>query len=431
MHKWNLNRRILRLAVPNIISNISIPLLSAVDVALMGNISIVHLGAIGLGTLIFNFFFWNFGFLRMGVTGLVAQSEGKGNTSLVNEILSKGIYFSLIIAMFILLSQILIWRTSVHFLNLSGTHETLVWDYFSIRIWAAPASFMTYVFFGYLFGRQDAVSPMFTTVFINVLNILLSYYLVVIADYGIIGTALGTLIAEYSGLVVLVLIVFGRKGASLILPHQISRWWEFLQMNQFLFLRTVALTAAFAFFYRESSSSGELILAINVVLLQFLSWLSYGIDGFAFASESLVGFYFGAKMKSELRKIIQLSFKWGLLFAAFFAIIYFFYSGDIASIFSESNQVVTSLIEYRYWLLVLPFVSFVCYIWDGVFIGLGRFREMMITMFIGLSLYIVLYYGLGHTVENAIWISFVAFLSVRGILLSMYWLRMKHQIFSS
>ena len=416
-----MNKAILRLAVPNILSNISVPLLSAVDVALMGNLSIIHLGAIGLATMIFNFFFWNFGFLRMGTTGMVAQAHGSENSVEINEILSKALYLALTIALFIIALQKPIGLLANNLLSIGLTHQDLVWEYFRIRIWAAPATLTTYCLFGYLFGRQNAVYPMIVTVGINLANILLSYYLVVVAQMSISGAAIGTLSAEYLGLIALILLIKRRYGFKLEGFRKLKGWGRFLKVNTDLFIRTIALTSAFGFFYRESSVAGELILATNVVILQYLSWMSYGIDGFAFASESLIGMYKGKNDRGSLFSCIRYSFLWALGLSLIYAFVFGFLYNPISEIFTDSEDVLKLIGEYRYWLFALPLLAFPSYMWDGIFIGLTRTKDMRNTMIFSLAILFLAYYSTNHIVSNAIWISFILFLFIRGVSLTAYW----------
>ena len=420
-----MNKAILRLALPNILSNISVPLLSAVDVALMGNLSVIHLGAIGLSTMIFNFFFWNFGFLRMGTTGMIAQAHGSESQDAIDTILSKAIYLAGFIAISILLLQIPIGRVAESLLKIGDLHRSLVWDYFFIRIWAAPATLLTYCFYGYLFGRQNALYPMIVTIVVNVSNIILSYYLVVNQGLGIRGAAIGTLAAEVSGVIILFAIIRRKYGLNFISFRLLSGWRSFLKVNSDLFIRTIALTTAFGFFYRESSAAGELILATNVVILQYLSWMSYGIDGFAFASESLIGMYHGKKDEFALHKCVKYSFVWAFGLATGFGLVFGGFYQPISEIFTDSAEVIEMIAQYRWWLLVLPLLAFSSYMWDGIFIGLTRTAEMRNTMVVSLITLIMIYYAFINVIENAIWLSFMIFLFIRGVLLTINWIRIR------
>ena len=416
-----MNKEIFKLAGPNIISNISVPLLSTVDVALMGHLSVVHLGAIGLVTMIFNFFYWNFGFLRMGTTGLVAQAYGADDETAIREYLFKGVFLALGLAALIITCQAPIGHFSSWVLGVGPEHEPLVWNYFKIRIWSAPATLLTYCIFGWLFGMQNTIAPMMVTILINMLNIALSYYLVVIQGLDIEGVALGTVVSEYVGVLLLVAILIFKydiKSFSLPSTEGLKR---FFVVNRDLFIRTIALTSAFAFFYRQSALSSQLLLAVNVVLLQFLAWMSYGIDGLAYASESLIGKYQGRNDRKSLISVVKSSFFWGFIMAICFSFLFGCFSGWIGSVFTSDMKVLSSLYDYRLWLIATPLLAFTCYIWDGIYIGLTQTSKMRDTMIISLVLYVLCFFLLRHSYPNAIWISFAVFLAVRGILLTIYW----------
>jgi len=414
-----MHRDLLRLAIPNILSNFSIPLLSSVDVALMGHLSVLHLGAIGLATMIFNFFFWSFGFLRMGTTGMVAQASGAGQSLEVLQLLSRSIILALLISLVILLFQDLIFSMSIMLLGISSDHEGLVYEYFSIRILGAPATLCTYCLIGWLFGKKDTMSPLIATVFINLANILLSYYLVVHSKWGMVGAAYGTVISEYLGIILLLIILRMKYGLKKIERPNMEGLQDFLRINSDLFIRTLLLTLSFVFFYRQSGMQGAVILGANVVLLQFLSWLSYGIDGFAHATEILVGNAKGLKNAPVIRSVIRSSFYMAVFMALFYSVIYYFFATDISGLFSEDNEVIEVLISYRIWLALLPFIAIWCYIWDGVFIGLTRTTIMRNTMLLSFILYIVVYISLEGNVSNPIWYAFMALLFIRGALLGL------------
>ncbi len=395
----------------------------------MGSLSINHLGAIGLAAMIFNFFFWNFGFLRMGTTGMVAQAYGADDKSEQQQLLSKGIIVALGLALLILLLQKPIGHISLYLLGVGSEHAGLVWDYYNIRVWSAPATLVTYCLFGWFFGMQNSVIPLVATIVTNVSNIIISYYFVVILQWDIKGVAFGTVLAEYLGVLILLAFLYKRYDFKIFTLPELFGWSNFFSVNRDLFFRTIALTSAFAFFYRQSSLSGELILAVNVVLLQFLSWMSYAIDGFAYASESLVGRFVGQRNRPSLLKSIKLSFLWAGALALGFSMIFGIHHTSIASIFSDNPQVVEAISRYRIWLTILPLVAFTCYIWDGIFIGFTASKFMRNSMIWSLILYICAYFILQHYSENAIWISFALFLGVRGLILSYIWLANRHNLF--
>lgn len=418
------NREILGLAIPNIVSNISIPLLSTVDTILMGHLSSLHLGAIGLGAMVFNFVYWNFGFLRMGTTGITAQAYGAQQERELGVILVRGLMLALLLAFFLLIFQGFLLDASAWFFDVGAEHYPLVSEYFTVRMWAAPATMMMYVLMGWFFGLQNAIIPMVITIVINIVNILVSYILVQHYQMDIRGVAIGTVIAQYVGLLCCGIMVLwkyriyiqkGIAGAAL----KLNALLDFFKVNSNLFIRTICLTFVFAFFYRESSIAGALALAANVILLQFVNWMSYGIDGFAYAAESMVGKYAGAQDKMNLSKSIQLSFIWGLVLALVYALVYALGYDTLLDLFSSDMEVKSFAQSYKIWMVVFPILAFACYIWDGIFIGLLATRQMRDTMLGSLIIFFAVYILPNYTDPLVgLWMAMLAFMIARGILLT-------------
>lgn len=416
-----MNKEILRLALPSIIGNISVPLLSTVDVALMGSLTTAHLGALGIATTIFNFIYWNFGFLRMGTTGLTAQAYGADNRLEISSVFWRALITALSIgALLVLLSQP-IYNVAIQLMNVSAGASQYLQDYFFIRILAAPASIGLYALFGWYFGMQNAIYPVFISILLNMVNIAISLYLVKYQGWGIQGVAWGTVIAQYFGFcLALILLVFKFRPYLFRVDRQNVFQWsalsKFFRINRDIFIRTLCLTFAFAFFYSQSSEGGELILASTTILLQFLSWMAFGIDGFAYASESIVGKYKGAQDSGSVRKAIRYSFYWGGALAASYSLVYWIFGRDLISIFSSDGQLVDYTSDYLIWIVLLPLTAFVCYIWDGIFIGLTATTSMRNAMVFSLTIYLGSYYILSFlTIDLRLWLSLMIFMFVRGL----------------
>ena len=416
-----INFEILRLSIPNIISNISVPLLSTVDTILMGGLSNLHLAAVGLGSMLFNIIYWNFGFLRMGTTGITAQYFGScENDNIWLSFLRAGL-LSIIIAILLILFQGFLYDGCAWALNVDQATDPLVLEYFNIRIWAAPASLLMMVIMGWFFGVQNAIYPLILTILINVVNIILSYYLVKYLGMDIRGVALGTVIAQYVG-VVLGLVIIWLKFRYLIKLSLLSRlkiwnaYTRFMKINFDLFLRTVGLTFAFGFFYSQSSKIGNTVLAVNVVLMQFVNWMSYGIDGFAYACESLVGKYKGAKNKEALIIVIRQSFLWGSMVSFLYALVYYIGGPQLFQIFSSDDALLLAAEDLLYFMAIFPIISFASYIWDGIFIGLTATTSMRNSMLLALIVFIVFYYALPGTDNGShIWLSMCVFMIFRAV----------------
>ncbi|MCB0664610.1 MAG: MATE family efflux transporter [Saprospiraceae bacterium] len=421
-----MNKEILRLAIPNILSNVSVPLLSTVDTALMGHLSEAHLGAVGIGAMVFNLIYWNFGFLRMGTTGLTAQAYGAQQHQHIATLLGRSLLVAFSIALALLFLQRPFAHLGIWFFHVADAQVDLVQDYFNIRIWAAPATLASYVIFGWFFGMQNAIYPLILTVVANLINIILSYILIHYFDMGIAGAAWGTVIAQYAGLLFSIILLISRyrdylKDSIAQLFENAVELTKFFSVNRDLFIRTLSLTFAFAFFYRQSSVAGATMLAVNVVLLQLINWMSYGIDGFAYAAESLVGKYKGAENTRMGNQAIRLIMLWGFALAIFFSLTYLFFGMPIFTVFTNQAEVIQSARPYLWYMVAFPIAGFICYIWDGIYIGLTATITMRNAMLISLGLYLGIYYLLKDIWPvHGLWTALLLFLLVRGIIQSLY-----------
>jgi len=416
-----INSEILRLSIPNIISNISVPLLSTVDTILMGGRSNLHLAAVGLGSMIFNIIYWNFGFLRMGTTGITAQFFGsKENDNIWLSFLRAGI-LAILIALLLIVLQGVLYQGCSWALNVDSSINLLVYEYYSIRIWAAPASLLLMVVMGWFFGVQNAIYPLILTIIINGVNIVLSYYLVIYEGLDVKGVAYGTVIAQYLGLIVGLILIWTKYShlVKLSLISQLKKWEafaRFMRVNVDLFLRTVGLTFVFGFFYSQSSKLGNTVLAVNVVLMQFVNWMSYGIDGFAYASESLVGKYKGAQNIGALKIVIRQSFIWGGAVSLIYALVYFLWDTQLFQLFSTDESLLTSADDLLFYMVIFPIVSFASYIWDGVFVGLTATKSMRDAMLLALLVFIGFYYLLPVSSNGShIWQAMCVFMIFRAL----------------
>ena len=426
-----MNKKILYLAIPNIISNLSVPLLTSVDTALMGRMeSEIYIGAIALGGLIFNFVYWSFGFLRMGSTGLTAQAFGEKNDAKLMQILGRALIFGFVSGLVLLLSQK--WLMDFGFYLLDGSQEVefLAKEYFSIRIWAAPATLCLYGLMGWFFGMQNSVVPMVLTILINVVNIIANVIFINYFGMKADGVALGTVIAQYAGFIVALVIFYKRHGHLLQYfkrktIFEIQAFKQFLSLNRDIFIRTFLLVFSFAFFENQSAAQGDLTLAVNSILLQFVSWISYGIDGFAYASESLVGRYAGAKDKSNLRKAINLSFVWAFGLAIVYSLTFYVFEVELLQLFTNQQNVIDAAQNYMIWIVLFPIIATSGYIWDGIFIGLTASKAMRNTMILAFMLFMIVFYIADYqlaTMTNFwLWLTFSLFIFIRGIIQTIYY----------
>ena len=439
-----MNREILRLAVPNILSNISVPLLSSFDTVLMGGLGGGHIAAVGLGAMAFNFVYWNFGFLRMSTTGLTAQAFGAADGGGQRAVLRRAALLAAGGAALLVLLQYPLAELTHRLLNLRPEQIGLVDDYFYVRIWAAPAALLQMVVFGWFFGRQRATVPLVLTLVINVVNMGASYYLVQHAGWGIRGVAWGTVVAQYVGLTVGAGWLWRALRApdlavadpvpnpapspSPLHPRPRPNWSDLLRINADIFLRTLCLTLSFAFFYNRANALdvGTAVVAANVILLQLVNWLSYGVDGFAFAAESLVGKYTGARQPGDLRRAIRLVFGWGMGLAAVYALGYTLGGTPLLALFAPTAAAPATLAaaaEFLPLVVVFCLAASPCYLLDGVYVGLTASRAMRQTMLLAFGGYLVIYFLVGrHFGNTGLWASLLAFMVLRALLQAL-WLR--------
>ncbi|MCX8211039.1 MAG: MATE family efflux transporter [Lewinella sp.] len=436
-----MNKEILRLAVPNILSNISVPLITSFDTILMGSLGGGYIAAVGLGGMAFNFVYWNFGFLRMSTTGLTARAYGAEDKAAQMATLARAALLAAVISVLLVLLQYPFAELTHWLLNLRAEQVGLIDDYFYIRILAAPAALLQMVLFGWFFGRQNAIFPLVLTLIVNATNMALSWYLVKSLGWGIQGVAWGTVVAQYLGFgfgLVLWWLECRRGGLRFkkLSLHLRSRpkdttpaLREFLSINRDIFLRTLFLTLSYAFFYNRANALdiGTAVVAANVILLQLVNWLSYGIDGFAFAAESLVGKYSGANKPSELRRVIRLIFLWGMAFAGVYALVYALGNTHILSLFAPENAAPETLAAATYYLpIVVAFclTAAPCYLLDGIYIGLTAARAMRQTMLLAFAGYLIIYFLIGRHYENwGLWGSLLSFMVLRAVI-QYWWLRM-------
>lgn len=428
-----MNKKILNLAVPNIVSNITIPLLGLVDLAIMGHLeSEIYIGAIALGGMIFNFLYWGFGFLRMGTTGFTAQAFGSRNLSRVAEIFIQSLVIGILGGIAILILQFPIEWISFKIIDASAAVELEASRYFYIRIWAAPATIGLYAFYGWFIGMQNTKAPMVIAILINVFNVVLNLYFVYELGMKADGVALGTLISQYLGLITAI-IIFKRfykrffKYISIQALKKFEDIKQFFRVNFDIFLRTLLLLFVFSFFTTQSANTSDEILAINTLLLQFLFIFSYFIDGFAHAAEALIGKYVGNNNKEQFKAAIKTIFVWGFGLSIPFSIIYFAFGKNLLFLLTNQLNIIEASSPYLIWVGILPFLSFAAFIWDGVFVGATASKAMRNSMLIA-SLIVFLpsfYISRIYLDNHGLWLAMNLFMLFRGLLLTAEYRKLK------
>lgn len=430
-----MNKQILRLAIPNIISNLSVPLLSSVDTAILGHFSqIYYLGALALAGVIFNFIYLGFGFLRMGTTGLTAQAYGNRDEKETLRILLRTLLIAFTFGIIMILLKNVIDSIGFHFLKATPDVKENARVYFHIRIYAAPATLGLYAFHGWFLGMQNAKYPLYLAVLVNIANIALNFMFIFSFDMKSDGVAYGTLIAQYLGLVtafVLYLKRYHKHSLSNIRRHLFEKnaLKRIFKVNTDIFIRTLCLIFTFNYFIAKSAANGDLILAANTILFQLTLILAYGVDGFAFAAESLVGKFIGSNNFAQLKRTINYSFLWGMGFGAVFAIAYTFGSKPILMIFTNNSDVIELCGQFMIWIVIAPLINSFCFIWDGIYIGATATKAMRNSMlFCSFAIFLPCAILLHNYIGNhGLWMALTIFMITRGITLTFC---AKHHIYA-
>ena len=416
-----MNRKILQLAIPSIVSNITVPLLGLVDVAIVGHLgSASYIGAIAVGGMLFNMIYWIFGFLRMGTSGMTAQAYGKRDLTEVVRTLLRAVGVGLLISLGLWILQSPILRGA--FVLIDATEEVKRWAslYFNICIWGAPAVLGLYGFAGWFIGMQNSRFPMFIAIAQNIVNIVASLCFVFVLGMKVEGVALGTLIAQYAGLLMafaLWLKYYKRLKAYIdwngLWGREAMR--RFFSVNSDIFFRTLCLVAVTTFFTSTGARQGDVILAVNTLLMQLFTLFSYIMDGFAYAGEALAGRFIGAKNDVGLRKCIRLLFLWGIGLSLSFTILYALGGKNFLGLLTNDTSVIEASGDYFYWVLAIPLCGFSAFLWDGIFIGATATRQMLYSMLVASGTFFIMYYLFYQSMGNhALWMAFLWYLSLRG-----------------
>lgn len=415
-----MDRRILRLAVPSILANITTPLLALIDTAIAGHLgSERYLAAIAVGGVMFNMLYWFFSFLRAGTSGLSAQACGAGDPSASALVLARSLLVALTAGALMILFQEGIFKMMVWFLEAKPPVSSLASVYFHLLIWGAPAVLGNYAMAGWFLGMQNSRMMLWVSLIINVVNIVTSLTLVYLLDMGITGIAAGTLVAQWTGFGAGFLFL---KGYRMPRPKwaDIFRWNElrrFFSVNVDVMLRTVCLIAVTLWFTRAGSVQGPLILAVNTLLMQLFLLFSYMMDGVAFAGEALVGRYVGARDLQHVHLCVKRLFVWGAAWALLFTLVYFLGGEGILDLLSDDAGVRSAAHEYFVWALTIPLAGFAAFAWDGVYIGATLTRRLLVSMAGACATFFLLYYLLVPVMHNhGLWLAFIAYLAMRGIL---------------
>lgn len=429
-----MNRQILRLAIPSILANITIPLVGLVDTIIVGHISNAHaIGGIAIGTMLFDLLYWNFGFLRVGTSGMTAQAYGRGDNQHCARLLTQSVTIALVGAVIIWALQWLFVTAVLAVVPCSQQVSAFAREYFFIRIWAAPATLSLMAFKGWFIGMQDTVSPMAIDIVVNVVNMVVSYVLAVYTPLGALGVAYGTLAAQFTGLLLSLVIILWKyqyvwRGVSL---------WRFakdkqgignlITLNANLFVRSLCFMIVYVGFTSLSSLYGDTDLAVCSILMKLFMLFSYFVDGFAYAGEALVGKYVGeqqvhSQKESSLARVVRLLFIWSLGVGCLFTLIFALLASPIYHIMTSDLLVLNRLADFTPWLVAMPIISTLAFMWDGVFAGATagkQIRNAMIYAAIGFVIgYVALYHWWGI---QALFVGYFLHLLARVLYLTFTW----------
>lgn len=419
-----MNREIFRIAIPNIVSNITVPLMGIFSTAIAGRCgdSAATIGALAIGVSIFNFIYWNCSFIRMGTSGITAQAFGAKDFTTTTAMLVRAVGISAVLGVLMLLLQYPLGELSLRIMN----GNQMVSDYFYARIWAVPAGIMLFGLNGWFTGMQNAVIPMVTSITINVLHVLLSLWFVFGFDMGIVGIAYASVVAQWSGMTlsVLLLVIFFRKHlrpVTLMQVVEMGALKEFFAVNGDIIIRTFCIVAVYTFFTAASARmESDIVLAVNTMLLQMFTLFSYMNDGFAYAAEALTGRFVGARDIHSLRLCIRRCVVWAVGTAVVCIAIYVGWWQDIIAMFvGEKSQLADILSvagEYIGWVIAIPIAAALPFLMDGIMVGATLTRILRNSMVVSTVAYFAIYYSLHPFIgNNALWCAFTAYMALRGV----------------
>ncbi|ENM5790681.1 MATE family efflux transporter DinF [Vibrio mimicus] len=424
LKQQSVHRQVLALALPMVLSNITVPLLGLVDAAVIGHLEHAwYLGGVALGSTMISVTFWLLGFLRMSTTGLTAQAHGAQNPQQLSRVLLQGSVIALGLAALFLLFHRPVAGLIFHFSDASSEVKTYAEAYFYIRAWSAPAALLNFVLLGWLLGTQNARAPMWMVIITNLTNIVLDLLLVLGLGLKVEGAAIASVIADYAGLLFgLVCVVRYWRQHQLPAPFsfissltkELSR---LVALNRDIFLRSLCLQAVFSFMTFQGAALGDETVAANAVLMSFLMMISYGMDGFAYAMEAMVGKAIGAKDDRQLRTSMIGSTFWATMICLLLSLIFLGFGSDLIQMITNIPSVQATAEIYLPWLVVMPLVAVWCFLLDGIFIGATKGKEMRNSMAISAVAFFVAYWLSASYGNHALWLAMLSFMALRGVTL--------------
>ena len=419
-----MNREILRIALPNIISNITVPIMGIVRTMSAGHLgdSVATIGALAIGVSIFNFIYWNCSFIRMGTSGITAQAFGAGDNRTTTLMLARAVVVSVAVGFIMLLFQRPLGLAALKIMN----GGEMVADYFFARIWAVPAGVLLFGLNGWLTGMQNAVIPMVVAIFVNIIHIACSLWFAFPLGIGIVGIAYASVVAQWTGVVITAAITWWhyRKRFVPITWREVvdmQAMREFFVINRDIIVRTLCIVAAYTFFTAASARMDDpTILAVNTILLELFTLFSYMNDGFAYAAEALTGRFIGARDGRSLRECVKKCMVWCMVVGVVYVGVYIGWWRELLGLFVEDGADAEQIIEYagRYigWIIIIPLAASLPFMMDGIMVGATQSRIMRNSMLLATAAYFGLFYSLEPAIgNNALWLAFTSFMALRGV----------------
>lgn len=420
-----MNREILRIAVPNIVSNITVPIMGIVGTMIAGHLgdSVATIGALAIGVSIFNFIYWNCSFIRMGTSGITAQAYGAGDRRTTTLMLARAMVVSIVVGVAIVVLQRPLGALALRMMN----GGEMVADYFYARVWAVPAGVMLFGLNGWLTGMQNAIIPMVVAIIVNVIHIVCSLWFAFPLGMGIVGIAYASVVAQWTGVAITAAITWWHYGRGLVRIAWSEVWdvgamREFFSINRDIIIRTLCIVASYTFFTAASARMDDpTILAVNTILLELFTLFSYMSDGFAFAAEALTGRFIGSRDGRSLRDCVRKCMVWCAVICVLYVGLYVGWWRELLGLFVEDGAENTAqIMEYagRYigWIVVIPVAASWPFMMDGIMVGATQSRIMRNSMLWATAAYFLLFYTLEPLIGNdALWLAFTSYMFLRGV----------------
>lgn len=428
------HRRVLKIAVPIVLSNATVPILGAVDTGVVGQMGqAAPIGAVGIGAVILSMIYWVFGFLRMGTTGLAAQARGAGDTAETRALLIRGLLLGGAAGVIYVLAQVVIFAGAFALSPASPEVEALTRAYLEIRIWGAPATIALYAVTGWLIAMERTRGVFLLQVWMNGLNIVLDLWFVLGLGWGVEGVAVATLIAEWTGLALglwLCRDAFAdRLWRDMARIFDAARLRRMMQVNGDIMIRSVLLTGSFTTFLFVGSDLGDVNLAANQVLLQFLEITAFALDGFAFAAEALVGSAVGARDRARVRRASVMASQWGVGGALLLGAVFFLAGPALIDLMSTAPEVRLAGREFLFWAALAPVIGVASWMFDGIYIGATWTRAMRNAMLQSVAIYVVALVILVPAFGNhGLWAALMVLNIARGATMGWRYPRLEAQV---